>query len=123
MGFFEAVRTTFLQKYATFEGRACRSEYWYAYLFSMVFGTALMVLSGVAKDSLIALAIIVIVAIAMILPGIAVTVRRLHDTDRSGWSALISFVPVIGGIMILIWTCSRGTIGVNRFGSDPLSGV
>lgn len=54
------------------------------------------------------------------LPGIAVSVRRLHDLDRSGWWLLIALVPLIGAIVLLAWFCSRGIGGANRFGPDPL---
>ena len=62
-----------------------------------------------------------IVTLANLIPSIAVSVRRLHDTDRSGWWWLIMFVPLIGIILLLIWYCSRGTQGANRFGEDTLS--
>lgn len=123
MGFFEAIRISMFQKYATFEGRARRAEYWYFYLFMIIASTALMVLSGMERDSLLALSIIFIASLAFILPSLAVTVRRLHDTDRSGWALLIGCIPVVGGILMLVWSCSRGTPGVNRFGSDPLNEV
>jgi uncharacterized membrane protein YhaH (DUF805 family) len=55
----------------------------------------------------------------LLLPSFAVTVRRLHDIDMSGWWILISFIPLIGGILLLVWTCQRGTQGANRFGMGP----
>jgi uncharacterized membrane protein YhaH (DUF805 family) len=62
-------------------------------------------------------------ALTNLLPGISVTVRRLHDTDRSGWWYWIGLIPLVGAILLLIWFCTRGTDGANRFGPDPLSGV
>ena len=59
-------------------------------------------------------------ALALLLPNLAVLVRRLHDTDRSGWWYWIILVPLIGGILVLVWFCSRGTDGGNRYGADPL---
>jgi uncharacterized membrane protein YhaH (DUF805 family) len=63
-----------------------------------------------------------IFSLAVLLPGIAVSVRRLHDLDRSGWWLLLAFVPVVGIIVLLIWFCTKGTDGSNRFGPDPLGG-
>jgi hypothetical protein len=58
-----------------------------------------------------------------LLPGIAVGVRRLHDVDRSGWWLLLAFIPLVGTIILIVWFCTRGTPGPNRFGPDPLSGI
>jgi uncharacterized membrane protein YhaH (DUF805 family) len=64
-----------------------------------------------------------IVSLGLILPGLAVEVRRLHDIDKSGWWVLISVVPLVGIILLLIWFCTEGTRGPNRFGSNPLRTV
>ena len=56
------------------------------------------------------------------LPHLAVMVRRLHDTGRSGWWYWIALIPLIGAILLLVWFCSRGTVGSNQYGSDPLGG-
>ena len=61
-------------------------------------------------------------ALALVIPGLAVTVRRLHDTDRSGWTILLGLIPLIGAIMLLVFYCSEGTPGPNRFGDDPKAG-
>ena len=58
----------------------------------------------------------------MLLPGIAVSVRRLHDRDKSGWWLLIGFIPLIGGILLLVWMVMEGDRGDNRFGPDPKAG-
>ena len=62
-------------------------------------------------------------ALAIFLPYLAVTARRLHDVDRSGWWMLIYLIPLIGWILMLVWSCQRGTPGINRFGADPLAGA
>ena len=62
-------------------------------------------------------------ALGNFLPSLAVGVRRLHDTDRSGWWLLIAFIPLIGAIVLLVFFCTRGTPGPNRFGNDPLGGA
>ena len=58
-----------------------------------------------------------------LLPSISLGIRRLHDTDRSGWWLLIAFIPLVGLIVLLYFACLRGTTGPNRFGADPLGGV
>ena len=119
MDFWTAIKTCY-GKYVTFRGRAPRSEYWYFMLFCTLLAIAAMILDealfGDYNNAFYA-----IVTLANLLPSLAVTVRRLHDTDRSGWWWLIGFVPLIGWIVLLIWFCTRGTSGANRFGSDPLA--
>lgn len=116
-GFGEAIGICF-SKYADFTGRARRPEYWWFVLFTFLVyvGAGLMAgmlaLSPDDADTLFGLAFL-----ALLLPGLAVTVRRLHDTDRSGWWVLISFVPLVGPILMLIFLTSEGTRGLNRFGA------
>ena len=111
-----------LRKYATFEGRARRKEYWTFALinfvvvfvlslidmrlgtFSMEFGVGL--LSG-------------LYSLAVLIPIMAVTVRRLHDTNRSGWWFLIAFVPIVGWLVIVALACLDSQPGANRFGPNP----
>jgi uncharacterized membrane protein YhaH (DUF805 family) len=121
MNFFEAISSGF-RNYVNFSGRAVRSEYWYWTLFV----TIVMVVLGVIDQSLNpgagigAFSIVnTIVSLALILPGIAVSVRRLHDIDRTGWWLLLSFT-VIGVLVLIYWACLRGTLGQNRFGPDPM---
>ncbi|QSN61669.1 MULTISPECIES: DUF805 domain-containing protein [unclassified Caballeronia] len=120
MDFFDAIRVALFEKYATFNGRASRSEYWFFQLLSLVIAIVATVLSETKNDSPIAVWTMCIIGFALLLPGLAVTVRRLHDTDRSGWFYLIACVPLVGSILLLFWSCERGTPGVNRYGSDPL---
>ncbi|VXB53639.1 conserved hypothetical protein; putative inner membrane protein [Burkholderia sp. 8Y] len=123
MGFFEAVRVALIQKFATFKGRARRSEYWYFQLFATIVWFFGFLIAQMTGHSAVAFPVAYILILVLILPNLAVTVRRLHDTDRSGWLYLVAFVPVVGNIVVLVWVCSRGTEGVNRYGSDPLSSV
>lgn len=101
-----------------FPGRSARSEYWYWVLFtvlgSIVAGIIDLALSEPVIDALFGL--------ATILPSLAVAVRRLHDLDRTGWWIFIGLIPLIGWIILIIWYCTRGTVGPNRFGPDPLGG-
>ena len=81
---------------------------------SIVAGIIDLVLSEPVIDALFGL--------ATILPSLAVAVRRLHDLDRTGWWIFIGLIPLIGWIILIIWYCTRGTVGPNRFGPDPLGG-
>lgn len=116
MTFKEAVSTCF-NKYATFSGRAPRSEYWWFALFNVLVSLALNVVVQAGGGTSMALNLIAGVAsLALFLPGLAVAVRRLHDIDKSGWWLLIGLIPLIGFIFVLIWFCTKGSVGENRFG-------
>ena len=121
MNFTQAITSGF-QNYVNFKGRAARSEFWYwalfAFLAGIVAGLIDLVLFGAAGISLLQN----LVGLALFLPGLAVSVRRLHDIDRTGWWILIAFT-VIGIIVLIAWDCIRGTVGPNRFGPDPLGGI
>ncbi|MFO6465800.1 DUF805 domain-containing protein [Jannaschia sp. KMU-145] len=126
MTFTDAVRTVLREKYATFSGRAARSEFWWFYLFTLVAGLAISlidrVIFGVNEDGDVNGLFGFVFALAIIVPSIAVAIRRLHDRDRSGWWMLLCLVPLIGGlILIFAFWIRRGTEGPNRFGPDPLA--
>jgi uncharacterized membrane protein YhaH (DUF805 family) len=115
MGFGEAIKSGF-GKYVIFSGRAARSEYWYWTLFSILANVA----AGIV-DAILGLGLVgIVVSLALLLPGIAVSARRLHDLDRTAWWLLIAFTG-IGLILLLVWDCMKGTAGSNRFGADPLA--
>lgn len=114
MTYIESIRSGFAN-YATSSGRAARSEYWYWALFNLLAS----ILAAIV-NSLIGLGIFEsLVTLALLIPSIAVAIRRLHDLDRSGWWLLIAFTG-IGMIVLLVWDCIKGTPGPNRFGPDPL---
>lgn len=131
MGFGRAVSTCF-RKYATFSGRAGRPEFWWFYLFTFLYYFALSIIGGFVAGAAIAggggdadsaLAglgamwiIILLGTLPLLLPTLAACVRRLHDTDRSGWWLLLSAIPIVGGIVILVFLASSGSPGPNRFG-------
>ena len=136
MGFKEAIETVLKQKYATFSGRASRSEYWWFVLFIMIVA---LVLSGIMMMgmnfttgemgalAMIAAGLLGIFYLGVLIPSIAVAVRRLHDRNMSGWWYLgfiaLSFIPFVGfvaSIAMLVIFCLKGTDGDNRFGPDPL---
>lgn len=119
----EAVRRV-LSKYADFSGRAPRSEYWWwvlaMFLLSLVLSfAAAAVASDAQKAADIATGVLLV---ATFLPSLAVTVRRLHDTDRSGWWILVGLVPIIGSIILLVWMASEGSHRANQWG-PPVSEV
>jgi len=122
MGFTKATKAGF-QNYVGFNGRAARSEYWYwtlfVYLLLIVAWLIDMTVFGFNTTGVNPMT--VLAALATLLPTLAVSARRLHDIDRSGWWALLIFT-VIGYIVLLVWACMRGTVGANRFGPDPLEG-
>lgn len=102
MDFGEAIKVCF-NKFANFEGRARRSEYWWFMLFVNLVS---IVTCGFAS-------------IVFLVPTIAVTARRLHDIGRSGWWQLISFIPLAGAILLLIWTVQDSAPGTNEYGPNP----
>lgn len=111
-----------LKKYAEFSGRAQRAEYWFFTLFYLIFFLALSLIDGAAGlfNAEYGLGLLGgLFALAMIIPSIAVTVRRLHDTSRSGWWLLISLIPLIGGIVLLVFVCLDSTPGTNAYGPNP----
>jgi uncharacterized membrane protein YhaH (DUF805 family) len=119
MGFVEAISAGF-RNYVNFSTRASRSEYWYWVLFVVLVSIAAAIIDLlIAPHSPIGPAT-GLVYLALLLPELSVAVRRLHDTDRSGWWLLLGFIPLIGAIVLIVWFCTRGTMGQNRFGSDPL---
>lgn len=117
MGFGEAVKTCF-DKYATFEGRARRSEYWFFTLFLVVASIVAAILDAVIGAPVTQ----ALLFLGTIVPGIAVAVRRLHDTDRSGWLYLIAFVPLVGFILLIVWFCQDSKPAPNQWGPSPKHG-
>ena len=105
-----------LANYANFSGRAIRSEYWWFALYNFVVQIALIVISGLLSSSLLVI-VYAVFALAMFVPSMAVSARRLHDTNRSGWWFLLSLVP-LGFIVLIVFFAARGTVGPNRFGPE-----
>lgn len=126
MDFQEAVRTV-LSKYATFSGRAPRSEFWWFFLFvflcNAILGVIDSALFGTAPDGAPVSILGAVFSLAVLLPNIAVGVRRLHDRDMSGWWLLLVLIPVLGALILLFFFVQRGTEGPNRFGADPTPGA
>lgn len=141
MDFKQAVRSAFTN-YATVTGRASRSEYWYFVLFallggfatgfldSMFFGAGEVTHAVVEATDHITRSVggthrpigplNAMFSVLVLIPAVCLGVRRLHDTNRSGWWMLLVFVPLVGPIILLIWYCTPGMPRQNRFGANPL---
>lgn len=104
MTFGESISTCF-KKYATFDGRATRSEYWWFFLFTFLVSLALGIFSEVLSG---------VFTLGVLLPSLAVGARRLHDIDKSGWFLLVWFIPIIGWIIMIVWAVQEGK-EPNRF--------
>lgn len=144
MSFIESIRTV-LSKYAVFNGRARRSEFWWYYLaYTVVLGvlyfalivpglsayTAATMEYAMAGDPSAAVPampgsltagylVVSLVALALFLPTLGVAVRRLHDAGKSGFLVLLLLIPVVGLILLIVWWAGNGTPGPNQFGPDP----
>ena len=111
-----------LKKYAVFGGRSRRKEYWYFFLFNILISIVLMIIDGLTGTLSLEAGMGLlggIYALAVLIPGIAVTVRRLHDTNHSGWWLLIVLVPLIGAIVMLVFMVKDSQPGENQHGPSP----
>jgi uncharacterized membrane protein YhaH (DUF805 family) len=112
---------TALKKYAVFSGRSRRKEYWMFCLFSVIFTIAAMILDSVLGSAIgMGYGVIYLLyTLAVFIPSIAVSVRRLHDVGKSGWFLLIVLIPIIGGIWFIILVCSNSEAGETKYGPNP----
>lgn len=129
MTFTQSIKSVF-SKYATFTGRASRSEYWYFTLFNIITSTLLFLLGiaigaasggsdGVPGGLIVGYILYIIYGLGVLIPSLAVTVRRLHDTNNSGWLILLGLIPCVGGIVLLVFMILQGTNGENKYGDIP----
>ena len=100
-------------KYADFSSRANRQVYWMFVLWNFIITIVLTIINADLISGLVSLALLV--------PGLAIGVRRLHDLDKSGWWLLLALIPILGALILLVLFVSKGTTGPNRFGPDPLA--
>lgn len=120
MTFGDAIRACF-SRYATFRGRAIRSEFWYFVLFIFLGGIVTGLIDGLSfgwpiRDPQVFNSLFGLVTV---IPSIAVAVRRLHDTNRSGWWWWLWLIPVVGWIILIVFYATEGTRGPNDYGDDP----
>ena len=111
-----------LKQYADFSGRARRSEYWYFVLFNMIFAIVAVVLDNILGTAIEGVGygpIYGLYVLAVLLPGLAVAVRRLHDVGKSGWMFLIVLIPLIGAIWLLVLFFTDSQPGTNKWGPNP----
>ena len=112
-----------LKRYADFSGRSRRKEYWMFVLGVFIAAIILSIIEGVLGLSGMVGGVYgpltTIFFLAIIIPSIAVQVRRFHDQDKSGWFVLLALIPFLGGLIVLVFMCLEGTKGPNRFGPDP----
>ncbi len=111
-----------LKKYAVFEGRARRREYWFFVLFNLLVTIALIFIDAfmATMNPQVGLGLLSgLYSLGVLIPSISVLVRRLHDTNRSGWWFWIGLVPLIGAIVLLVFMLLDGTAGDNDYGPDP----
>lgn len=111
-----------LKQYADFSGRARRKEYWMFVLFNMIFAIVAMILDnvlGIAMEGIGYGPLYGLYVLAMLIPGLAVAVRRLHDVGKSGWMILIALIPLIGSIWLLVLMVTDSNAGENQYGQNP----
>ena len=113
----DAVKSCFTQ-YVGFKGRARRSEYWYFVLFELLVGVILSVLASVTGATIFT-GISGIFSLACLLPGLGVSVRRMHDIGKTGWVILLGLIPLVGSIILIIWACKDSDPGENQYGPNP----
>jgi uncharacterized membrane protein YhaH (DUF805 family) len=119
MTFRDAIRAGFAN-YVNFSGRAGLGEFWYWVLFTILVGIVTSIVDARWFPDLYPITPLSdLFTLATLLPGLAVSVRRLHDIDRSGWWILLGLIPLIGTIVLIVWWVQRGTPGPNRFGPNP----
>ncbi|MDT8857120.1 DUF805 domain-containing protein [Paracoccaceae bacterium Fryx2] len=118
MDFATSVRTC-LSKYVTFSGRASRPEFWWFMLFCLLISIAAAIIDAMLFGDFtrdVTGPIGAVVSLGVLLPTVSVTVRRLHDTGRSGWWYWLFLIPVIGTIILIVWLATRGEAGQNAYG-------
>lgn len=115
--FEQAVRSALQQHYCDFSGRASRSEFWWFELFGVILG-AIISAFGIFSTSAVSV-IQSILGLLLFLPSLGLCVRRLHDINKSGWFVLLSFIPIVGIIILIIWWCKESEMQPNQYGPIP----
>ena len=115
-----------MKQYADFSGRARRKEYWMFVLFNIIFLIAAAILDNVLGITFTIMGqsvpygwLYLIYALVVLVPGLAVCIRRLHDVGKSGWWYFIGLIPLIGAIILIVWCCTDSQAGENKWGANP----
>jgi len=129
MNMFDWYKKVVFENYANFSGRARRSEYWYFalcnFLISMILYIPLIATGALSGNEepdtsfFLFCGLLVLYSLAIMIPSLAVAVRRLHDIGKSGWYYLVSLIPLVGGIILLVWFFTEGDPGSNQWGPNP----
>lgn len=129
MEIIDYFKKSVFENYANFKGRARRTEFWYfnlvMWVINMLFQAVSSEFAAGAMNSknnvpfVITLVIFILISLVLMIPSLSVFVRRLHDYGKSGWWFFLAFIPLIGGIILLVWTCKAGQVGPNKWGPDP----
>lgn len=118
VSFTEAIKMALQQNYCNSSGRSSRSEYWWYSLFTFILGFIIAIFAGILGENA-GNALTGIVYLALLLPGLGLTVRRLHDINKSGWWILINLIPLVGWIIMLVWLCKDSDPTDNQYGPVP----
>lgn len=115
--FKEAVMRALTVNYCNFNGRASRSEFWWFCLFSLIVGVVVCVVFSFSETATTVVS--TIVNLALLLPGLGLAVRRLHDIGKSGWWIFLGLIPLVGAIILIIWYCKESDPQSNMYGPEP----
>ncbi len=119
MTFSEAVKDGF-DHYTKFDGRAGRPAYWWWFLFGILVSIGANIIDAIIGSFGVVSGL---AGLALLLPGLSVSIRRLHDTDHSGWWLFIILIPIVGFIVLLVWYLREGDASENKYGPPPVEGV
>lgn len=118
MSGFDYFKKAFTPNYSNFSGRSRRSEYWYFPLFNTLIYFLLFLPAAVLQNEMLML-LPGLYILASLIPSLALAVRRLHDTNRSGWFLLLGFIPLVGAIIMLVFMLEDSQYGENKYGPNP----
>ena len=108
-----------LKNFANFNGRARRKEFWTFTIVNIIVSILLSIFSAIPVLGLLFMLLSIVYPLAVLIPSIAVCVRRLHDTNRTGWLVLLGLIPIVGVIILIVFGIQEGTPGDNQYGPDP----
>ena len=118
--------TMALKRYSDFSGRSRRMEFWMFVVLNIIVNVIASVVDSILGMSGMVAGLYgpltLLAMLVLLIPGIAVSIRRLHDQDKSGWFVLLAFIPILGGLVLLVFMFLEGTKGGNKFGPDPKAG-